>query len=88
MAKGALTRAIKLTGTDVAEGKRRILEAGPITAMFAANTELDVRTGLAATLHTDAHQFAHTVTVDGDKRIGWQNALRGISTKETCCVIA
>ena len=34
MAKSALTRAIKLTGTDVAEGKRRILEAGPITAMF------------------------------------------------------
>ena len=34
MAKGALTRAIKLTGTDVAEGKRRMLEAGPITAMF------------------------------------------------------
>ena len=34
MAKSALTRAIKLTGTDVPEGKRRILEAGPITAMF------------------------------------------------------
>jgi hypothetical protein len=34
MAKSALTRAIKLTGTDVAEAKRRILEAGPITAMF------------------------------------------------------
>lgn len=34
MAKAALTRAIKLTGTDVAEGKRRILEAGPISAMF------------------------------------------------------
>ena len=34
MAKSALTRAIKLTGTDVADGKRRILEAGPLTAMF------------------------------------------------------
>ena len=34
MAKSALTRAIKLTGTDVVEPKRRILEAGPITAMF------------------------------------------------------
>jgi hypothetical protein len=34
MAKSALTRAIKLTGTDVAEGKRRILSAGPITALF------------------------------------------------------
>ena len=34
MAKNALTRAIKLTGTDVPEAKRRILEAGPITAMF------------------------------------------------------
>jgi hypothetical protein len=34
MAKSALTRAIKLTGTDVKEGKRRILTAGPITAMF------------------------------------------------------
>ena len=34
MAKSALTRAIKLGGTNVPEGKRRILEAGPITAMF------------------------------------------------------
>ncbi len=34
MAKSALTRAIKLTGTDVPEGRRRILTAGPITAMF------------------------------------------------------
>ena len=34
MAKSALTRAIKLTGTDVAEGKRRMLTAGPISAMF------------------------------------------------------
>ena len=34
MAKSALTRAVKLTGTDVKEGKRRILAAGPVTAMF------------------------------------------------------
>ena len=34
MAKSTLTRAVKLTGTDVAEGKRRTLTAGPITAMF------------------------------------------------------
>jgi hypothetical protein len=34
MAKSPLTRAIKLTGTDNAEGKRRLLTAGPITAMF------------------------------------------------------
>ena len=31
MAKRTLTRAVKLTGTDVAEGKRRTLTAGPIT---------------------------------------------------------
>lgn len=34
MAKNTLTRAVKLTGTDMAEGKRRILTAGPISAMF------------------------------------------------------
>ncbi len=34
MAKSALSRAIKLYGTDVPDGKRRILEAGPITAML------------------------------------------------------
>lgn len=34
MAKSALARAIKLTGTDVKEGKRRVLAAGPITATF------------------------------------------------------
>ena len=34
MAKSALSRAVKLTGTDEPEPRRRILEAGPITAMF------------------------------------------------------
>ena len=34
MAKTALSRAVKLYGTDVSDGKRRILEAGPITAML------------------------------------------------------
>ena len=34
MAKPALTRAVKLYGTDVPDGKRRMLEAGPITAML------------------------------------------------------
>jgi hypothetical protein len=34
MAKSALTRAVKLTGTDVPEPRRRILAAGPLTAMF------------------------------------------------------
>jgi hypothetical protein len=34
MAKPALTRAIKLYGTEVPDGKRRMLEAGAITAML------------------------------------------------------
>jgi hypothetical protein len=34
MAKAALTRAVKLYGTDVPDGKRRILEAGHISAML------------------------------------------------------
>jgi D-apionolactonase len=34
MAKAALSRAIKLYGTDVTDGKKRMLNAGPITAMF------------------------------------------------------
>ena len=34
MAKTALNRAIKLFGTEVPDGKRRILTAGPITAML------------------------------------------------------
>lgn len=34
MAKSALTRAVKLTGTDLPEPRRRVLEAGPLTAMF------------------------------------------------------
>ena len=34
MAKPALSRAIKLYGTDVPDGKRRTLTAGPITAML------------------------------------------------------
>ena len=34
MAKTALSRAIKLFGTDVPDGKRRTLTAGPITAML------------------------------------------------------
>ena len=34
MAKPVLSRAVKFHGTDVADGKRRSLEAGPITAML------------------------------------------------------
>lgn len=34
MAANVLTRAVRLTGTNVREPKRRILSAGPITAMF------------------------------------------------------
>ena len=34
MAKSTLNRAIKLTGTDIPDGKRRTLAAGPITAML------------------------------------------------------
>jgi hypothetical protein len=34
MAANVLTRAVRLTGTNVPEPKRRILSAGPITAMF------------------------------------------------------
>lgn len=34
MAKSTLTRAVKLTGTDAAEGKPRVLTAGPISAML------------------------------------------------------
>ena len=34
MAKPVLSRAVKLYGTDVPDGKRRNLEAGPITAML------------------------------------------------------
>ncbi len=34
MAKAALNRAIKLYGTEVPDGKRRLLTAGPVSAMF------------------------------------------------------
>lgn len=34
MAKAALSRAIKLYGTDVPDGKKRLLTAGPITALL------------------------------------------------------
>lgn len=34
MAKSTLTRAVKLTGTDVPDGKRRTLAAGPISAVL------------------------------------------------------
>ena len=67
----------------VAEGHR-----GRITPMFAANTELDIRTGLATTLDTDAHQFTNPVPINCHERIRGQNALSRVSAQEAGRVIA
>ena len=56
--------------------------------MLAADAELEVVSRLAAALGGDAHELADAVAVDGDERIGGQNALGGIDAEKARGVVA
>src|SRR5207237_2764116 len=63
-------------------------DRGRISAMLAANADLDIRPGLAAARNTDLHQLADAVAIDRDERIDLQDSLRDVSAEESGGVIA
>src|ERR1700733_7986415 len=61
----AVRRAGDVIETDLVTERHR----GRIAAMFAADADLQVGTGLAATRDADLDQFADAVAIDRDERI-------------------
>src|SRR5262245_66464950 len=55
---------------------------GRIAAMLAADAELEVAPHLASALGGDAHERADAGAVEGDERIGGENAARGVDAEE------
>ena len=60
------------------------LDAGGITAVFAANAQLDVGTGLLAELNSHLDEFAYAVLINACKGIALEdlafyNSLQGTS---------
>ena len=62
--------------------------AGWFAAMFAANSELDVRPRLATEFARDAHQFANAGLVDRGKRILFHDFIFLVSREERAGIIA
>lgn len=56
--------------------------------MFAADAEFQLRTRLAAALGGNADQLSHTIEIERDERIAFNNALALIGIDKTCRVIA
>ena len=56
--------------------------------MLAADAELEIAPHLAAAFGGDAHQLADAVAVDGDERIGGQNAFRRVDAEKARGVVA
>ena len=56
--------------------------------MLTANAKLDVSPRGPAPFRRNPHQFANTLRVDGDERIGFENALGGIFPDEAGRIIA
>src|ERR1700730_13315382 len=67
----------------VAEGDR-----GGGGGVLAAKAEFDVGARFAPALDRDAHQFAHTVAVEGNERIDFEDALARIGAEEARGVVA
>src|SRR5262249_52933159 len=77
-------RAGHVIKTDLVAERDR----GRITAMLAADAELDVFTHLAATLGGDAHQFADAVAIDRHERVVCQNAFCSVDAQKACGIVA
>ena len=61
----------------LAKGDRRW-----IAAVLAANAKLDVRPRLPPALRCDLDEFAHTIRIERNEGIGFENALSKIVAKE------
>src|SRR5690348_2422117 len=65
----AIGRAGNIVQSDlVTEG-----DGSRIAAVFAANTDLEIRTGFAPARHADFHQLADSVSIDRDKGVDLQD---------------
>ena len=64
------------------------LDAGGITAVFAANAQLDVGTGLLAELNSHLDEFAHAVLINACKGIALEDLLFIIVFKELPGIVA
>ena len=56
--------------------------------MFAANTDLQLWLGLAASLDTDSDKFADATLIDGHEWINWEYTPRRVDAEKTRRVIA
>ena len=56
--------------------------------MLAANAKLDVRPRLPPALRCDLDEFAHTIRIERNEGIGFENALGKIAAKERARVVA
>src|SRR5581483_7094984 len=63
-------------------------DRGGIAAVLAANPHLQLGTRLAPAFDADAHQFADTLLIDGDKGIDGENAALEIDAEKACRIVA
>ena len=63
------------------------LDAGGIAAMFAADAELDVGTGLLAELDCNLHELADTVLVNACEGIALKDLLLVVIVEELACIV-
>src|SRR5208337_3785090 len=59
-----------------------------IATVLAANAKLDVWPRLPPTLHRDLDEFAHTIRIERNEGIGFENALGKIVAKERARIVA
>lgn len=59
-----------------------------ISAVFAANAELQVGSGLFPLLYRQFHQLAYAFLIDGLERIGFKNALFYIGSDDIAGVVS
>ncbi len=59
-----------------------------LTAVLAADAELDIRSGLAAQFTTHLHQLTDPILIEGDERIVREEILLNIDGQEFAGIIA
>src|ERR1700752_1561948 len=56
--------------------------------MLAADPELQPIAQLSTSISSDANQLTHTVAIDRDEGVDWQDSLRLIGAEEACRIVA
>ena len=76
------------TGNIVQANAMEELDAFGLTAMLAANADLEIGAGLASTLTTNFDHLAHTRLIDADKRIMFIEVMLDIEGQEVARIVA